>query len=216
MNLSIIVPAKNEEHYIRACLVSVKQQMQYGDELIVVCDRCIDHTAMVAKRYTKKVLTTHFNNVSKSRNYGAEHAKNEILMFLDADSTVGEHLFSAIRSACGRGYIGGVARTRSLENHWRAHLVWCLGNLGRFFFLTASGMFFCKKDAFKNVGGYDIQKKLAEDTYLILKLKKQGKLCYLWRNYIKTSARRMEQKGYLNTIYHQFKGFFVKKYNAYE
>lgn len=215
IKLSIIIPAKNEEHYIARTLAAVKQQCLPGDEIIVVADACRDKTIKIARQYTKNVFAAAFNNVSKTRNYGARKAKGDVLVFLDADTLPGEKLFATIREASETGYIGGITRTVSLENIWKAHIIWLVGNLGRFFFLIASGMFFCRKDMFFKVKGYDEEKTVAEDTYLILKLKKLGKLCYLWRYCVKTSARRMEQQGYLKTIYHQFRGFFQRGFNEY-
>lgn len=215
VKLSIIIPAKNEEQYLGKTLAAVKQQCLSGDEIIVVADACRDKTITIAKQYTPHVCKVNFTNVSKTRNYGAKKAKGDVLVFLDADTLPGEELFAAIRQASEAGYIGGIARTVSLEDIWKAHIIWLVGNLGRFFFLTASGMFFCRKDMFFKVNGYDLDKIVAEDTYLILKLKKLGKLCYLWRYCVKTSARRMEQQGYFKTIYHQFRGFFQRGFNEY-
>lgn len=215
IKLSVIIPAKNEEQYIEKTLSAIKQQCLPGDEIIVVADACKDKTITIAKRHTKNVFAAAFNNVSKTRNYGARKAKSDVLVFLDADTLPEKNLFVAIRQAIEAGYVAGVCRTVSLENMWKAHLIWLVGNMGRFFFLTASGMFFCRKDMFFKVNGYDENKTVAEDTYLVLKLKKFGKLCYLWRYCVKTSARRMEQQGYFKTIYHQFRGFFQRGWNKY-
>jgi glycosyltransferase involved in cell wall biosynthesis len=214
MKLSIIIPAKNEEHYIKKALQSVKNQFQKGDEVIVVCSSCTDQTEQVAKRYTKKVYN-HKGNVSEARNYGAKKAKNNILIFLDADSTISNNLLKEIRKTIESGAIGGTCKTQTLEPSWKADIIWAIGNFGRNFFLAASGLFFCTKETFNKVKGYDEKLTIAEDTYLILALKKHGKLKYIRNAHIKTSARRMEKEGYLKTIYIQFKGFFIKSFNQY-
>ena len=150
MKLSIIIPAKNEEHYIKKALQSVKNQFQKGDEVIVVCSSCTDQTEQVAKRYTKKVYN-HKGNVSEARNYGAKKAKNNILIFLDADSTISNNLLKEIRKTIESGAIGGTCKTQTLEPSWKADIIWAIGNFGRNFFLAASGLFFCTKETFNKV-----------------------------------------------------------------
>ncbi len=210
--ISIIIPAHNEELFIKHCINSIIQQKFKDYEIIVVCDYCNDNTKKIAKKYTKRVYSVNFMNVSKTKNYGAKKAKGNILVFLDADSIISKNLLFEINKYTNKGYIGGVTKTLSLENKLKAHIIWFIGNLGRYFFIAASGMLFCKKDKFS---GFDEDKKIAEDTYLILKLKKRGKLKYLTNCFIKTSARRMEKLGYIKTIYTQFKGFFIKSFNQY-
>ena len=52
VHISVVIPAHNEEKYIKRCIDSIK----YADsvfpgntEIIVVCNRCTDHTADIAK-----------------------------------------------------------------------------------------------------------------------------------------------------------------------
>ena len=54
MKFSIIIPAHNEEKYIRKCLDSiVKASEAYKEqtEVIVVLNRCTDQTEEIAKSY---------------------------------------------------------------------------------------------------------------------------------------------------------------------
>lgn len=210
--LSIIIPAHNEEEYIEACLHSIKKQKYKDYEIIVVCDSCTDNTKKVAQKYTKKVYEIKKKNVSAARNYGARKAAGETLVFLDADCVIAANLLSEIESTIKNGYIGGVTKTKSLEKIWKADFMWVVGNFFRHFYLTASGIFFCTATLFP---GYDEARHLAEDTALILQLKKKGKLKYIANSYIKTSSRRLEQEGYFWTIFRQFSAFFTKTKKEY-
>ena|SRR3989338_1424644 len=210
--LSIIIPAHNEEKYITACLQSIKQQSFSDYEVIVVCDSCTDKTPTIAKTYTKKIFEIKKKNVSAARNYGANKAKGDILAFLDADSTIALNLLAEINKAVKEGYSGGVTKTRPLENLWKAKILWSIGNFFRYFFLAASGMLFCKANMFT---GYDESRHLAEDTDLILKLKKKGRMKYITNSYIRTSSRRLETEGYCWTIFRQFSAFFTKTKKGY-
>ncbi len=210
--LSIIIPAHNEEKYIESCLKSIKQQKYSNYEIIVVCDSCTDKTKQIAKKYTKKVYEIKKKNVSCARNTGARKATDDVLVFLDADCVIAPNLLVEMCSAIEQGYIGGLTKTNSLEDLWKANMMWAIGNFFRHFYITASGVFFCKANFFT---GYDESRHLAEDTDLLLKLKKKGKLKYITNSYIKTSSRRLEAEGYCWTIFRQFSAFFTKTKKGY-
>ncbi|MBI5072768.1 glycosyltransferase family 2 protein [Candidatus Woesearchaeota archaeon] len=210
--LSIIIPAHNEEKYIGACLQSIKNQKFSDYEIIVVCDSCTDKTKQITQKYTKKVYEIKKKNVSAARNFGARKATGDVLVFLDADSVIASNLLVEINKAVKKGYIGGVTKTKSLEDIWKANMMWALGNFFRHFYITASGVFFCKANEFT---GYDESCHLAEDTDLILKLKQKGKLKYITNSYIKTSSRRLETEGYFWTIFRQFSAFFTGTKKGY-
>ena len=64
--ISVIVPAHNEEKYIARCICSIKAAAKYygGDvEIIVVCNRCTDRTAEIAKKHGARVI---FKGISKN------------------------------------------------------------------------------------------------------------------------------------------------------
>jgi glycosyltransferase involved in cell wall biosynthesis len=209
--ISIIIPAHNEEEYIEQCLQSIK-----GDhEIIVVCDACGDTTKKIALKYTKNVYGVYERNVSAARNYGAAKATGDTLVFVDADSVLTEGVLQKIQEAIDAGAVAGTVRSRSLEDLWRANLLWGIAHTFRTFFYrifpTASGLLFCRTDAFAMVHGFTIKKKLAEDTHLLLQLRKKGKVVYIGDVSIKTSSRRLEKEGYLWTLFRQYMGFFFGK-----
>jgi len=83
--VSIIVPAYNEEKYIKVCLMSIKNQTYSKTELIVVDDGSTDNTPQIAKRFTDVILSQAHNGPGIARNKAAEVAKGEIFVFIDAD-----------------------------------------------------------------------------------------------------------------------------------
>ncbi len=204
--ISIIIPAYNEELYIQKTLESIKQQTYKDYEIIVILDSCKDNTETIVKKYTKNIFKINKRNVSAAENLGAKKAKGDILVFLDADSTISKNLLFEVEKACKK-HIGGTTKTLSIENKLKAHILWAIGNIGRNFFMAASGFKFCKKQVFP---GFPENIHIAEDTFFMKRLKKLGKLKYIRNAHIKTSARRFEKQGYIKTIYAQFKGFFIK------
>jgi len=82
---SIIVPLHNSADFCRKCLDSVKQQTFKDYELIIICDKCEDNSADVAREYTDNVIITEFGNDGMSRNAGLDRANGEWILFLDDD-----------------------------------------------------------------------------------------------------------------------------------
>lgn len=85
MKYSIIIPLHNSAEFCRKCLDSVKQQTFTDYELIIICDKCSDNSAEIAREYTDKVIITEFGNDGMSRNAGLDVAKGEWILFLDDD-----------------------------------------------------------------------------------------------------------------------------------
>lgn len=87
--LSIIILTKNEEDSIRECIESVR----WCDEVIVIDDYSVDNTMGIAKKMGANVFTHSLNfDFSMQRNFGLSKAKNEWVLFVDADEKVPEAL----------------------------------------------------------------------------------------------------------------------------
>ncbi|PEX50173.1 glycosyl transferase family 2, partial [Bacillus cereus] len=111
IKFSIIIPAHNEEKYIRKCLDSIaKASETYKDqtEVIVVLNRCTDKTEEIAKSYNCITLKNNDKNLSKIRNTGAQIASGEMIITIDADTQMTESMLSNVDKYLTSGkYIGG-------------------------------------------------------------------------------------------------------------
>ncbi len=84
-NISVVVLAKNEEGNIEQCIKSVL----WCDEIILVDDNSLDKTREVARRLGAKIFERDVNkDFSAQRNFGLDKAKNEWVLFVDADERV--------------------------------------------------------------------------------------------------------------------------------
>ena len=117
MDFSVIIPAHNEEKYIGKCLQSIRKAQEHIQpaslEIIVVCNRCTDSTALISEQYGARVLENNEKNLSAIRNTGVRAAEGEIVVTIDADSVMTEYALAEIRQMLESGkYIGGGANPR--------------------------------------------------------------------------------------------------------
>jgi 4,4'-diaponeurosporenoate glycosyltransferase len=89
--ISLIIPARNEERNLPRLLGSIKTQTIMPDEIIVVDDNSEDATARIAEEYGAKVITS--SGLPKgwlgkpwSCYQGSRKANGDIFIFLDADT----------------------------------------------------------------------------------------------------------------------------------
>ena len=89
-NLTVVIPAYNEEHGLTKVLPELIENLENGWEVIVVDDGSTDKTAEIVKGYKKIQLIKHPYN----KGYGAalktgiRAAKNETILLMDSD---GQH-----------------------------------------------------------------------------------------------------------------------------
>src|SRR4029077_655651 len=86
MAISIIVPAYNNGEDLPECIQGIKTSALPDTETIVVDDASTDGTALIPELMGVRILTLPINSgPAAARNYGARHARGEILFFVDAD-----------------------------------------------------------------------------------------------------------------------------------
>lgn len=211
MDISVIVPAYNEEKYIENTLKSIiNQRTKLRYELIVSDCKSNDQTVKIVKRYTDKIIINDKKGVAYTRNNGALLAKGKILVFVDADTEIfSDYLESAWHKFKNDPSLIGVSysfrfskRTPSLifaEEITNEYLR-MKSNLGR---ATLPGFNTCVlKDKFKKIGGY--KNFLLEDAELSRELLLIGKTQYLPAIKVITSSRKLERLGLLGTLRYYF------------
>ena len=120
--LSVVVPAYNEERTIERCLESIIAS-HYPDEkleIIVIDDGSTDETAALAKSYSKhtvRVKSRPNGGRDAARNYGLFCANGEFLVMVDADSVIAPDALSIIAGALQTDEnLGGVAGDIRVRN----------------------------------------------------------------------------------------------------
>lgn len=178
---SLIVPAFNEERQLPRTLPAIQAAMAgvaLQGELIVVDNNSADATAEVAKAHGARVVFEPVNMIGKARNAGAKAASAPLLIFVDADTTPSAELVQAALEAlrdpgCS---VGGARIEMDPPPNWPARRALGSWNLlSRWLGWPAGCFFFCRRDAFDAVGGFNETLYASEEVWLARRLKKWGK-----------------------------------------
>ncbi|PIZ51231.1 hypothetical protein COY27_04375 [Candidatus Woesearchaeota archaeon CG_4_10_14_0_2_um_filter_33_13] len=195
---SIIIPANNEENYIKQTLHSIKNQTYQNFETIVVSNGCTDKTEEIVNKRVNEQLK-HYSiplaNVSIARNYGAEKARGEVLLFLDADTHLEVNSLQKIHLQL-KDY--AIATTKVLPDEKKLKYRFAMG-FKNFYHRTnlyqgCSGALICKKEDFDKVGGYP-ELAVKEHRKLIIDVKRNGGKFKCLNTTVTTSMRRFNQWG---------------------
>ncbi|OGK24210.1 hypothetical protein A3A46_01920 [Candidatus Roizmanbacteria bacterium RIFCSPLOWO2_01_FULL_37_13] len=100
-DLTVIVPAYNEEKSILDTLESIKNQTVKPKKIIVVDDHSTDRTAEVARKAGVTVFETPINTGSKAgaQNYALRQTTTKFVMALDADTTMDRYAVEKLLEA---------------------------------------------------------------------------------------------------------------------
>lgn len=188
LNLSIIIPAFNEEQYLAATIDGIRRAIAATTrlpsdksnpdvEIIVVDNNSSDLTADVATAMGAKVVRESVQGISRARNSGAKSAKGETFVFIDADVIVPDSLFVSILDAMDDpNWVGGGVEVeyRPRRPIVRAYLgMWRI--LSRLTDMVQGATQFCRREAFEAVGGYDETVWIGEDVDFYWALKRHAK-----------------------------------------
>jgi glycosyltransferase involved in cell wall biosynthesis len=89
MKISAVLIVRNEEKNIVRCLESIK----WVDEIILVDQSSNDKTVELAKKYTDKIYITENKSICElDREFAVSKAKNEWIIYIDADEVITEDL----------------------------------------------------------------------------------------------------------------------------
>jgi glycosyltransferase involved in cell wall biosynthesis len=201
---SVVVPARNEERFIGQCLESIRlAAAPYPDqvEVIVVLNRCFDKTEEIAHAFGARTIREDARNLAKIRNAGARSALGQILVTIDADSTMSPDTLVAIDRALSSGTtVGGGTPIRPDRFSQGIQATLWLLNLLLLIFRFSGGLFWCRREDFEAIGGFDENLVSGEDVDFAMRLKAYGKAAQrpfstLRGAYIVTSCRKFDAYG---------------------
>ncbi len=192
MRVSVVVPARNEEPRIGACLRALLAQDYPRDayEVIVVDDGSTDRTAEVAERFGVTVLRQPYRGGAAARNLGVVHARGELVAFTDADCIALRGWLSALVAAfedpelgvCG-GEVLGMGDSwvaRYLEEDVRVFRLDRLQQMRPWpVFVTANVAY--RREVFERLGGFVPELRGASDLEMTWRVARDGRYRLLGR-----------------------------------
>ena len=178
--LSIIVPAYNEAEQLPQSLNSLRDSvegLELKTEVIVVDNGSSDQTAKIARQAGARLVREPKRQISRVRNAGAEQARGDWFLFLDADTHLSPALLDrTVNQMCSGNYLGGGAHlTFRPPAPWYARLgLWGWNLLMRLFPLAAGSYFWVKKEAFFQAGKFSEKVYASEEIWLALSLARRA------------------------------------------
>lgn len=211
VDFSVIIPAHNEEKYIAKCLEAIKKASEkVGSDkvqIIVSANRCTDNTVSIAESLGAEVCINTDKCISSVRNAGARLAKGKIIVTIDADSCMTEDSLKEISEMLSSGkYIGGGTRSEfdrmslgiAVSSLYIATYI--IPIMKKHKAALMGGMFWCRREDFESLGGFDETLVSLEDMDFAIRLKELGDKCgkkygVLKKSRIITSSRKFDEFG---------------------
>ena len=200
-DVSVVIPARNEERYIRAALTSVAAQTWPVAllEAVVVDNGSTDATGEVVQDFMAgaphlavRLVNERAHGVARAKNRGASVARGRWLIFLDADSRMAPDLVERVVLRSRQGYPAGSIRIVADSQDILDRAFFGLIEFGKVLFGLRAQMFYCERELFLQCGGFDEHLQLAEDLEFLARLQRAGMaVCHVTESWIVTSPRRL-------------------------
>ncbi|MBJ8434710.1 glycosyltransferase [Acinetobacter pittii] len=207
--VSIIVPAYNASNTILDTIKSIDEQTYRNFECIIVDDGSSD-SAELCKRisvYLSKDKYKYFKKenggVSSARNWGANKASGDYLMFVDSDDKIAssyiEKCLNILEVSPELALVCTNVQEFERSNNKISHKI-----VGLKEFIFHNAIFPCialiRTADFKRVGGYDEKLKVCEDWDLYISLLKNNEKYFVIPEYLYFYRKRLDESSLTDQI----------------
>ncbi len=178
-NVSIVIPAYNEQDYIGVTLASIRKYAPTTPyEIIVVDNGSNDNTVEIVHHYLARVVNCPEGTIAAVRNKGVSESRGDILVFLDADVLVTKKWQEGIGQVVNQllqtpmlitGSRCGIPNRKNWINHYWFKLL-ATNNAP----YINSGHLITTRQLFDKVGGFSEHLLTAEDYDFCQKSKTVG------------------------------------------
>jgi glycosyltransferase involved in cell wall biosynthesis len=179
---TLVIPARNEEALLPRLLdsVAVARERYRGGadaiEVVVADNVSTDRTAEIARERGCRVARVEKRTIASARNGGARAARGEVLCFVDADFQIHPETFNAIDDAISHPRVVAGATGCTMER-FSLGIFLCYLSMLPIVWTTRfdTGVVFCRREDYLEVGGYDESMLYAEDVRFLLDLVRLGR-----------------------------------------
>jgi glycosyltransferase involved in cell wall biosynthesis len=211
MNVSLIIPAHNEEKYIGACLEAILSSGGAFSEIIVVDNASTDRTAEIAAGFPGvRVVRESEKGLTRARQRGfiESHGDSDILAYVDADTRMPAGWYGKVidefrnpRLACLSGpqlYYDVSAWHRFLIRlYWYVLAVPAYLALG---YMVVGNNFAIRRTTLEKMHGFDTSISFyGEDTNIARRAHDFGKVKFRTDFTMPASPRRLKGQGVTRT-----------------
>ncbi|MSR85630.1 glycosyltransferase [Candidatus Uhrbacteria bacterium] len=201
MQVSIVIPAKNEQAHLPDLFASLKQQSFRDYEVIVADAHSTDRTRQIATEFGARIVDGGLPGIGRNR--GVEVAQAERIIFFDADILLPHPNFLAdCLAECERRTLDvATCRVKPHEGNTLDHLMHGAYNAytiatEKFLPHVAGFCFFTTRTVHQAIGGFNEDILLAEDHDYARRAKKAGFHTGILRCHtVPVSIRRLEKEG---------------------
>jgi len=228
INLAIVIPTLNEEHYIGKLLDSIAVQSVWPSEIVIVDAFSPDGTITQIKKRQKTLPQLRYyqipkDTISKQRNLGAKKTKSDHILFLDADTFLldPDTLKKYYQEVLFKESSIAVAENLPLSEDLVDRILFGVANLGtkttRYFYPLAVGVnMYIKRRLFKKLGGFNEKIRIGEDCELVQRYAKKGVVyTVLDKPKIYTSVRRLKEEGRMRYITKAMQSLINERIHGY-
>jgi glycosyltransferase involved in cell wall biosynthesis len=175
---SIIVPAHNEEALLPRGLEAIGRadaRSRSASEIVVVANRCTDATQYIAGEAGAVVVVDEHRNIAATRNAGVAASTGDVIVTIDADTIMHpDALVEVDRLVDSGAYVGGGSHFVLERNSLGLTVTRLI--MGGAMTVTKAGavMFWCRRDDFDAIGGFDEELRIAEGLDFARRLRLHG------------------------------------------
>lgn len=220
IDLAIIVPTLNEEHFIGYLLDSIAHQSVLPKEIVVVDAYSRDKTVSEIRQRQKilpqlKVFRLPRYTISRQRNFGVAQTTAPHLLFLDADTELrGKDVLKRyFEKVLKKKPDLAIATNKPSTEHWKDEVYframdWIFKISKPIWPIATCMNMYMKRTAFESIGGFDDSIAVGEDLEIVYRLVKiGGKYSIISDPKVHTSPRRFEREGRIRFALKSAKSF---------
>jgi glycosyltransferase involved in cell wall biosynthesis len=175
---SVVVPALDEQADLGRSLRAISRAGQAirtdAEVVVVVLDRN-GLFARFAAAAGAKVVTIPWPNIATARNVGAAATTGQILLTIDAHRVMSPVTFAEIERLLATGcYVGGGATQHSERHSLAIDVAMAMSKLTTYLNGLGGGMYWCRRDDFDAIGGFDERVSTVDDLDFARRLRDHG------------------------------------------
>jgi len=205
-DLSIVIPLYNAEKSISKTLAAIFKNTFKNFEVIVINDGSTDNSLIKMKEYPIIYFSQKNSGASRARNYGAEKARAEILVFIDADIIISDNtlkkIYDTFKENKNVEILGGMPdslnhyrnKISDYENLYIHYQFQKQENTTNAFYTSLVAI---KKNIFKKLNGFDEHIAIIEDMDFGQKLLNAGYTIYLDKSMTFSHLKNFTFSGYI-------------------